>query len=122
MVTIRLRQQTAELLEKLVESLPAHPVVGPQPRAMVLRAVVDAGIEAVAKREGIKLRTVAKTVPSKRAERPAEPRASKTSDGKTVHPNSRLRAEKRAAARLAAGCKCGHSHVRTCKLYRQSAA
>lgn len=120
LITIRLRQETSNTLGELVEKMPPHPVAGPQPRAMVLRAVIDAGIEALAKREGIKLGTVkAGPASEHRAAAKARRGASKTSDGRTVHPHSRSRAEKRAAERLAAGCKCGNSHVRTCKLYNR---
>ena len=116
LIWIRVHQKTADMLSELVERFPPHPVVGPHPRPTVLREVVEAGIEALAKREGIKLGTAAVEPPKGR-------RASKPAGGKSVHPNSRQRAEERAAARLAAGCKCGpHNHVRTCKLYRRSAA
>jgi hypothetical protein len=86
---------------------------------MVLRAVIDAGIEAVAMRERIKLGTAPKPINGKAARKA---RASTTSEATTLHPRSRARAEKRAAARLAAGCTCKSRHVPPCKLYRQSAA
>jgi hypothetical protein len=114
LIAIRLPQKTTERLATLVDRLPPHPVAGRLKRADVLRGVIAAGIEAVAIREGIKLEAAARPANGK-AKKP------KTSDGK-IHPNSRSRAQKRAAARLAAGCTCGHSHVRACKLYRQSSA
>lgn len=110
-IMLRLRQKTTELLDELVERLPAHPIAGAQPRSAVLRAVIDAGIEVVAKREGVKLSKARRSKTS----------GSKASDG--IDRRSRARAEKRAAARLAAGCTCGPSHVRSCKLYsRHSSA
>jgi hypothetical protein len=122
LVSIRLPHKTSELLDALIANLPPHPV-GPPPRSMVLRAVIDAGIEAIAKREGlngIKVGSATKPNNEKKASRKA--RASKTSDAKTLHPRSRARAEKRAAARLAAGCTCTSRHIPPCKLYRASAA
>ena len=135
LISIRLQQKTTELLDALVANLPPHPVAGPQPRSMVLRAVIDAGIEAIAVREGIKgikvgsaaPKPVARKAPRRRVLQGHEfddvRRASaKTSDGKPVHPRSRARAEKRAAARRAAGCTCKSRHVPPCKLYRQPSA
>lgn len=118
LISIRLPQKTTELLDALIAKLPPHPV-GPPPRSMVIRAVIDAGIEALAIREGIKLGTTPKPINGKAA-RKARP-AAKTSDPKAVHPRSRARAEKRAAARLAAGCTCKSRHVPPCKLYQPSA-
>ena len=116
LISIRLPQKTTELLDALIANLPPHPV-GPPPRSMVIRAVIDAGIEALAIREGIKLGTTPKPINGKvrRKARPA-----KTSEPKAdVHPHSRARAEKRAEARRAAGCTCKSRHVPACKLYGQ---
>lgn len=120
--TMRLPQQMKDLLDELVEKLPRHPIVGAPERMDVIRAAIDAGIPVLAQREGVKLNGLKKTG-EKRSAEPRETRRSKTSDGRSVDVRSRARAEKRAAARLAAGCTCTHSHVRTCKLYsRHSSA
>jgi hypothetical protein len=114
-----------ELLEALIANLPPHPIAGPPPRLMVVRAVIDAGIEAIAAREGIKVgATPTTTKPSNgkaRNGKAGKARPAKK-DPKAVHPHSRARAEKRAAARLAAGCTCASNHVPACKLYRQPSA
>lgn len=111
--SIRLPQKTTEQLDSLIASLD-HPL-GPPPRAVVIRAVIEAGIEALARREGIKLGSDA---PKSNGKAARKVRASKTSDATTVHPRSRVRAEKRAAARRAAGCTCKSRHVPPCKLSR----
>lgn len=126
LLSVRLPQKTMELLDALIANLPPHPIAGPPPRLMVVRAVIDAGIEAIAAREGIKVgATPPTTKPSSsngngngkaRKARPAK------KDPKAVHPGSRARAEKRAAERLAAGCTCTSRHVPGCKLYRQPSA
>lgn len=112
LIAIRIPEKTTERLKTLIAKMPPHPIAGPPARTMVIRAVVEAGIEALASREGIKLGTA--PINEKAA---SKVRASK-SDAKTVHPRSRVRAEKRAAARLAAGCTCKSRHVPPCKLSR----
>lgn len=92
---------------------------------MVIRAVIDAGIEALAIREGIgplKIGTATKPATKPSKEKAAKVRTSKATGAKTVHRASRARAEKRASARLAAGCTCKSRHVPTCKLYQQPLA
>lgn len=114
-IGIRLPQKTTERLDALIAGLPSN-IIGPLPRATVLRAVIDAGIDAIASREGINLGTAEK--PEKGA-RKESANVAKTSEGKTVHRASRARAERRAEARRKAGCTCKGKHVPTCKLYRQ---
>jgi hypothetical protein len=116
-VGIRVPQKTIDALESLIASLPPHPIAGPLARADVLRAVLEAGIDALAIREGIKLGTAPKPTGNGKAARKVRA-SSKTTGAQTVHPRSRVRAEKRAAARLAAGCTCKSRHVPPCKLYR----
>lgn len=116
-IGIRLPLKTTELLDGLIAGLPPHPIGGPPSRSMVLRAVIEAGIEALASREGIKLGTAPKPIKEKVTRRGAS--GAKTSDGKTVHRASRARAERRAEARRKAGCTCKSKHVPTCKLYGQ---
>lgn len=122
LISIRLPRQTTELLDALIAGLPPHPV-GPPPKSMVLRAVIEAGIEALAIREGIKIGGSAKPINGGIARKPSRAPKNKAKAEKTiVHPRSRARAEKRAAARLAAGCTCKSRHVPPCKLYRAPAA
>lgn len=117
--SFRLPKKTAEQLDKLIASLPPNPI-GPPPKAMVIRAVVDAGIEALAISMGIKLDGPPK--PINREIRAPEARCAtrvpKVRTSGSVHPSSRARAERRAEARSAAGCKCGRNHLRACKLYK----
>jgi hypothetical protein len=128
LISIRFPKKTTELLDALIANMPPHPIAGPPPRSMVLRAVVEAGIEALASREGIKLGTTSKPsngvakVAARKTIRPTGRPAKATTDLGSVHPRSRARAEKRAAARLAAGCTCKSRHVPGCKLYRARAA
>lgn len=126
-VGTRLSQKTAERLDELVAGLPPHPVAGTYSRAMVLRAVIEAGIEALAIQERVKLGAGAAPKPihrkvqkAKSAKTPSD--GAKTFDGKTVHRASRARAERRAEARRLAGCTCKGKHVPTCKLYHQPLA
>jgi hypothetical protein len=119
LISIRLARKTTELLDALIGALPPHPI-GPPPKSMVLRAVIDAGIEALAIREGLKIGGPPKPINERIARKSRAPK-SRAAD-KTVHPRSRARAEKRAAARLAAGCECKSRHVPPCKLYRAPAA
>jgi predicted DNA-binding protein len=122
LISIRLPKQTTEQLNSLIASLPPHPVVGSPSRAMVLRAVIEAGIDAIAIRERIKLGTTPKpSNGAKAARKTTRPAKKTTTDLKAVHPRSRARAEKRAAARLAAGCTCTSRHVQGCKLYHATA-
>ena len=114
-IGIRLPQKTTERLDALIAGLPNN-IIGPLPRATVLRAVIEAGIDAIAAREGINLGTTEKP---ERGARKESAHVAKTSDGKTVHRASRARAERRAEARRKAGCTCKGKHVPTCKLYRQ---
>jgi hypothetical protein len=115
-IAIRLPQKTTERLDALVANLPN--IIGPLPRAVVLRAVIDAGIDAIAAREGINLGDGTTPKPNGKGARKESASVAKTSDGKTVHRASRARAERRAEARRKAGCTCKGKHVPTCKLYR----
>jgi len=115
-IGIRLPQKTTERLDALVANLPN--IIGPLPRAVVLRAVIEAGIDAIAMREGINIGGTAPKPSSEKATRKESASVAKTSDGKTVHRASRARAERRAEARRKAGCTCKGKHVPTCKLYR----
>jgi hypothetical protein len=93
---------------------------------MIVRAVIEAGIKAIARSEGITLGAEPKkpihtngvATRKARSKKPARPGDMKAAG----HPRSRARAEKRAAARLAAGCTCKSRHVPPCKLYRQPSA
>jgi hypothetical protein len=116
-IGIRLPQKTTERLDALIAGLPNN-IIGPLPRATVLRAVIDAGIDAIAAREGINLGDGATPKPNGKGARKETASVAKTSDGKTVHRASRARAERRAEARRKAGCTCKGKHVPTCKLYR----
>lgn len=126
-IGIRLPQKTTERLDALIANLPN--IIGPLPRATVLRAVIDAGIDAIAAREGINLGDGTTPKPNGKGARKESARVAKTpddvvktSDGKTVRRASRARAERRAEARRKAGCTCKGKHVPTCKLYRQSSS
>lgn len=130
LISIRLPQKTSELLEALIANMPPHPIAGAPKPAAVYRAVFEAGLEVITRREGIQVGEE----PSPIAAKPDRPKArkvmgrdgvmravtnggAKTNGAPAVHRASRARAERRAAARQAAGCTCGRNHVRTCKLY-----
>src|SRR5262245_12682726 len=205
LISIRLPRETKEALDALIERMCSSVgPLGPLPRGMVHRAVIKAGIEALANQAGIKIETTPKPIQpgtsgprrrfgrataaevqnqkelafeaarklspgfrkgdvmtqsgsnvdlgralgllvkegrllqkgdrrkarywvkstsKKKAKRmPIEKTSPETTEttapaGKTVHRASRARAERRAAARAAAGCTCGRNHVATCKLY-----
>lgn len=125
----RIPRKTEEQLEALIANFPPHPIAGALSRAMIMRAVIEAGIKAIARSEGIKVEAEPNEAEPKpvhtngvatrkaRSKKPA-----RAGDMKAAgHPHSRARAEKRAAARLAAGCTCKSRHVPPCKLYRPKA-
>lgn len=124
----RIPRETSEQLEALIANFPPHPIAGALSHAMIVRAVIEAGIKAIARSEGITLGAEPKPVHTNgvatrkaRSKKPAKP--ARPGDMKAAgHPRSRARAEKRAAARLAAGCTCKSRHVPPCKLYRQPSA
>jgi hypothetical protein len=116
-IAMRLPKRTMKLMDNLVAKLPPHPM-GPPSTSMILRALVEAGIEALAIREGIKLDGA--TFPINKNITPKEAPNAAASSTNGVHPRSVKRATERAEIRKAAGCTCKGRHLRTCKLSKRS--